>query len=37
MAVGNVIGFLAGASGNWHKYVALSVIFCLHYCEAYYQ
>jgi hypothetical protein len=33
MAVGNVIGFSAGASGNWHKYVVLSVILCLHYPE----
>jgi len=21
MAVGNILGFSAGASGNWHKYV----------------
>jgi hypothetical protein len=29
MAVGNVVGFSSGASGNWHKYVFFSSVCSL--------
>ncbi|AQK76395.1 sucrose transporter2 [Zea mays] len=28
MAVGNILGFSAGASGEWHKYALLFALFC---------